>query len=72
MAEIDETIYGPDRMIDSTENNEYMEGFRDETLIEENIVDINIPEDDEDTNWQREANEIERPLYNETGLREDI
>lgn len=59
-----------DRIIDSTENNEYNEGLRDENLIEENLIDVDIPEDDLIANEARREKEDNRPLYSEDGLRE--
>lgn len=57
--------YDTDRMIDSTENNEYAENLRDETLIEENILDTEIPIDDIIPDIVRETREEDRPLYSE-------
>lgn len=61
-----------DRVIDSTENNEYVEGFRDENLIEENLLDTEIPFTDKIPDAVKENQEEDRPLYDEEGYRKDI
>ncbi|MDL2223861.1 hypothetical protein LJB92_00935 [Bacteroidales bacterium OttesenSCG-928-M06] len=60
-----------DRTIDSTENNEYVEGLRDENLVEENLIDTEIPFSDEIPDIIRETKEDDRPLYDEEGYRKD-
>lgn len=61
--------YDSDRTVDSTENNEYNEGLRDENLLEENLLDTEIPIDDEIPEALRETREKDRPLYDEDGYR---
>ena len=61
-----------DRMRNSTDNNGYAEGFRDETLWEEDIVDTDVPFDDEIPDDVDETGEADRPVYNEEGYRSDI
>lgn len=61
-----------DRTIDSTENNEYVEGMRDENLVQENIWDSEIPFTDEIPEAVKEDQEDDRPLYNEEGYRKGI
>jgi hypothetical protein len=64
--------YDADRIIDSTENNEYSEEQRDETLIEENILDTELPIDDEIPEEVDETREDDRPSYEEEGYREGL
>lgn len=59
--------YESDRTVDSTENNEYSEGLRDENLVDENLLDINTPVDDKIPYGVREIREGDRPLYDEEG-----
>ena len=61
-----------DRVIDSTENNEYVEGFRDENLVDENILDTEIPKSDKIPDIIHENLEDERPLYDEEGYRKNL
>ena len=58
-----------DRTIDSTDNNEFATGLNDETLLAENLVDID-PLDDMIPDAVNEAGEGDRPLYNESGIRD--
>lgn len=61
-----------DRIVDSTDNNEYADGDRDETLWEEDIVDTDIPVDDTIPGGLDGTGEEQRPEYSEEGFREDI
>lgn len=56
-----------DRSILSTDNNEYAEGFRDENLVEENLVNIDIPIDEMIPEGVEETGTHRRPQYNEEG-----
>lgn len=56
-----------DRQIFSTGNNEYATGLNDENEWQENIVDYDIPMDDEIADYFEDPDEAARPLYNETG-----
>ena len=60
-----------DRVINSTDTNEYAEGFRDETLVDDSLVDVEIPLSDEIPEAINENQEGERPIYNEEGYRRD-
>lgn len=57
-----------DRTVDSTDNNEYTEGDRDETLWDEELIDKDIPIADEIDDAINEDGEADRPIYNESGL----
>lgn len=57
----------PDRAIDSTDNNEYAGGERDETIWEDELIDVNIPIDDTISDAIDEEGEMERPIYDENG-----
>ena len=61
-----------DRVVDSTENNEYQQGLRDENLIEEDLMDTEIPFTDEIPDAVKENKEDDRPLYDEEGYRRDL
>lgn len=61
-----------DRVIDSTDNNEYADGDRDENFWEEDIIDTEIPVDDTIPGGLDETGEGHRPEYHEEGFREDI
>lgn len=61
-----------DRVVDSTDNNEYADGDRDETLWEDDLVDTEIPEADDIIEAEETKGERPRPEYNEEGFREDI
>jgi len=56
-----------DRMINSTENNGYAKGLRDENLIEKNLIDTEIPETDLIPALTDETGIGKRPVYNEEG-----
>ena len=60
-----------DRTIDSTDNNEFATGLRDETMLAEEMVGGEIPLDDEIPESVDEAREGDRPLYNEMGMDPD-
>lgn len=66
---MEEIQYTTDRMINSTDTNEYAEGLRDETLLQEDLIDTNIPLTDTIPDGLRETREEDRPLYNEEGYR---
>jgi len=59
--------YDSDRTIDSTENNEYAEGFRDEDIAGLNIVGEEIPRSDYIPDGLNEDGGNDRPLYDESG-----
>ena len=62
-----------DRIIDSTENNEYVEDFRDENLVDENLLDVDIPLDDIiPAVIHKQEKDNGRPLYDEEGYRKDL
>lgn len=59
-----------DRHMLSTANNEYAEGLNDENQWEENIVDSQIPLDDEESDYFEtvaSARASAREYYNEMG-----
>ncbi len=56
-----------DRVIDSTDTNEYSEGLRDENIAEEYLIDAEVSIDDEIPQGVNETREGERPLYDEQG-----
>jgi hypothetical protein len=60
-----------DRVIDSTDNNEYSEGLRDETISEEYLIDTDVPVDDAISQEVSDTPEGERPLYDEQGYDEE-
>lgn len=60
-----------DRVIDSTDTNEFATGVRDETLLDEDIVQ-NVPIDDTIPDGVDELEEGERPIYNEDGFSDDL
>ena len=64
--------FDTDRVVDSTENNEYTDGYRDENLVDENLLDTEIPTDDEIPDGVDEDRTEDRPQYNEQGYREGL
>jgi len=56
-----------DRRINSTENNGYAEGVRDENLVEKDLLDTEIPETDLIPSLTDETGVKKRPVYNEEG-----
>lgn len=64
--------FDTDRTIDSTENNEYTDGYRDENLVDDNLLDTEIPVDDSIPDGVDEDRTEDRPLYNEQGYRDDL
>jgi hypothetical protein len=60
-----------DRQIFSTDNNEYAEGLNDENLWEEEILDYDVPLDDEIGEYCSTLDEHRRPLYTENGFDEE-
>lgn len=60
----------PDRTIDSTDNNEFANGLRDETLLAEDMLE-EIPVDDRIPDGIDETGEGERPVYDEMGIDRD-
>lgn len=60
-----------DRVIDSTDTNEYAEGLRDETIAEEYLIDTEVSIDDEIPQGVNETQEGDRPLYDEQGYDEN-
>lgn len=66
MAQIE---FHNDRTILSTDNNGFAGNERDETYIEENLVETQIPLDDRIPDGTDEIIEDDRPLYDEQGYR---
>lgn len=60
-----------DRTVISTENNGFAGDERDETLIDENLVETEIPLADRIPGAVRETEEGDRPIYDEEGHRND-
>ncbi|MDR0907434.1 MAG: hypothetical protein LBM63_02315 [Rikenellaceae bacterium] len=60
-----------DRQILSTDNNEYAEGLNDENLWEEDILDTDVPLDDDIGEFCSTLDEHHRPLYSDTGFDEN-
>ena len=60
-----------DRTVISTQNNGFAGTERDETLIDENLLETEIPLDDRIPDAVRETEESERPVYDEEGYRND-
>lgn len=60
-----------DRTVISTENNGFAGDERDETLIDENLVETEIPLADRIPGAVRETEEGDRPIYDEEGYRND-
>jgi len=58
-----------DRIVDSTDTNEYAEGLRDENLIEEDLIDTEVATEDRIPGAVNETAEGNRPLYDEEGYR---
>lgn len=61
-----------DRQINSTENNGYAEGVRDENLWEKDLIDTEIPEADILPIKTNETGVEKRPVYNEQGYKYQI
>ncbi|CVI65855.1 MULTISPECIES: hypothetical protein [unclassified Alistipes] len=62
-------LFRNDRIIFSTRNNGFAGNERDETLIEENLIDTEIPTDDRIPDGTDEIVEDDRPVYDEEGYR---
>ncbi len=62
-------VFPSDREILSTGNNGYAGDERDENLIEEDLVDTEIPTDDRIPDGTDEIVEDDRPVYDEEGYR---
>ena len=62
-------LFRNDRIIFSTRNNGCAGNERDETLIEENLIDTEIPTDDRIPDGTDEIVEDDRPVYDEEGYR---
>lgn len=60
-----------DRIINTTDTNEYAEDLRDELVWEESLVDTEIPVDDRLSFEVDENGEGERPLYDENGYEDN-
>lgn len=60
-----------DRTVISTQNNGFAGNERDETLIDENLLETEIPLDDGIPDAVHETEEAERPVYDEEGYRND-
>ena len=60
-----------DRTVISTENNGFAGDERDENLIDENLVETEIPLADSSPGAVRETEEGDRPIYDEEGYRND-
>lgn len=59
--------YRTDRKINSTENNGYAEGLRDEQLVSKDLLDTEIPDSDILPQAINETGEEVREVYNEEG-----
>jgi len=59
-----------DRTVNSTDNNEFATDIRDETMLEDDLVDEK-PLDDYIPESINELGEKRRPIYNEMGMDED-
>ena len=66
-----QAVTNPDRTVISTENNGFAGDERDETLIDENLVETEIPLVDKIPGAVRETEEGDRPVYDEEGYRND-
>lgn len=64
---MEEAKFSSDRVVNSTDNNEYAEGYRDENLVEEDGWDSEVAIDDTIPDGVNELEEGERPIYNEEG-----
>lgn len=60
-----------DRTIFSTDNNGFAGNERDENLVEENLVDTEIPIEDRIPDGIDEIVEDDRPVYDEEGYRNE-
>ena len=60
-----------DRTVISTENNGFAGGERDENLIDEELLETEIPLDDRIPDAAHEDGENDRPVYDEEGYRHD-
>lgn len=56
-----------DRIIDSTDTNEYAENMRDETMWEQSLIDTELPESEYIPDMTGETGEDDRPVYEESG-----
>lgn len=61
-----------DRTILSTENNGFAGNERDENLIEEDLIDTEIPIADRIPDGINEIVEDDRPVYDEEGYRHEL
>lgn len=59
------------RTVISTENNGFAGGERDENLIDEELLETEIPLDDRIPDAAHEDGENDRPVYDEEGYRHD-
>lgn len=66
---MDEVKFRNDRTILSTSNNGFAGNERDENLVEENLVDTEIPTEDRIPDGVDEIIEDDRPVYDEEGYR---
>lgn len=60
-----------DRTVDSTDNNEFAAGLRDETMLAEDAIENaldDVPLDDLIPGAIDETGEADRPLYDEMGV----
>lgn len=60
-----------DRTINSTDTNEFATGLRDETLLAEDLVE-EVSLDDMIPRGVNESGLDDRPLYNESGMSDDL
>jgi len=60
-----------DRTVIATENNGFAGGERDENLIDEELLETEIPLDDRIPDAAHEDAENDRPVYDEEGYRYD-
>lgn len=66
---MDEIKFRNDRTILSTSNNGFAGNERDENLVEEDLVDTEIPTEDRIPDGVDEIIEDDRPVYDEEGYR---
>ncbi len=61
--------FKPDRQIISTDNNEFVDGDRDENLWDEDLANEEIPLDDNLPDELYETGRVPRPEFNEQEYR---
>lgn len=66
---MEKLVFRSDRTVLSTENNGYAGNERDENLIDEDLIDTEIPLADRIPDGVDEIVEDDRPVYDEQGYR---